>query len=634
MGKIIGIDLGSYNSCVSVLELGKPKTIPNSEGGTTTPSYVFIDGGEIKVGDSARRQAALKPENTIFNIKRLMGKSYDQVKHLKRPYKIVDNKGRAAVQIGERVYTPEEISAMILQKMKKTAEDFLGEPVTRAVITVPAHFNTEEREATKLAGEIAGFTVERLIAEPTAAILNINDSASSGSKKYAVFDFGGQTFDMSLVDVGDNVFEILATDGDLELGGSGIDEKIVNWLADEFQTENGIDIRKDPLALQRLFEAGEKAKIELSGSSETEINLPFLFPVDGIAKHLVRKLSRSKFNQLADEFISKTIEISKKALKESGLNISDITDVILVGGSTRIPAIQDELEKLFGKKPNKSLNADTCVSTGATIQGGVITGEVKDLLLLDVIPISLGIETQGGVFTKMIEANKTIPCDSKEVFSTAVDNQPSVSINVFQGERQFAKDNKSLGQFDVDGIPPAPRGIPQIEVKFSVDVNGILTVSAQDKGTGKQNSVKIQNSSLSEEEIARMKSDAEANADADSKAKEVIEKVNSAENMIYSIEKMIKDAPNMPDAGRTELETIVHDLKQAVSSKDLAQIDTLSALLQEKSGEVYQQMTAQAQQNESAQPSEQPGDVNENKTESSAESIEFEEVGTETSDKK
>jgi len=573
MSKIIGIDLGSYNSAVSVYEGQELKVIPNSEGGLTTPSYVAFTKDGIKVGEPAKRQAAVNPQKTIFNIKRLMGKTYDQVKHLKRPYKIVDQGGRAAVQIDERVYSPEEISAMILQKMKKTAEDFLGEEVTRAIITVPAHFNSEEREATKVAGEIAGFKVERVIAEPTAAILNID---STSEKKYAVYDFGGQTMDLSIVDVADGVFEILSTDGDLDLGGSIIDEEIVNWLSQQFKAEEGVDLKKDPMALQRLWEASEKAKIELSGSPTTDINLPYITAVDGVPKHLTKQLSKSKFEQLIDSIVDRTIEKSKSALQKSKLNESDIDEILLVGGSSRIPLVQEKLERLFGKKPSKSLNPDTCVSTGATIQGGVLTGDVKDLLLLDVIPLSIGIETMGGVLTRLIEANTTIPTRKEETFSTAADNQPSVEIHILQGERPMAKDNKSLGKFHLDGIMPAPRGVPQITVQVNVDANGILSVSAKDKATGKENSIRIEgNSKLTKEEIEKMKKEAEANAEADKKEKEKVDKINQADSMIFQTEKQIKEfAEKLSDQNKESLQNCLDDLKKAHQSKDITEIDS------------------------------------------------------------
>jgi molecular chaperone DnaK len=570
--KIIGIDLGSYNSAVSVYEGNEVKIIPNSEGALTTPSYVAFTKDGIKVGDPAKRQATINPEKTIFNIKRLMGKTYEQVKHLKRPYKIVNSDGRPGIKIDDKIYSPEEISAMVIQKMKKTAEDFLGHEVKRAIITVPAHFNSEERQATKLAGEIAGLNVERVIAEPTAAILNVD---SNSENKYAVFDFGGCTMDLSIVDVADGVFEILSTDGDLDLGGSLIDESIVNWLADEFNKNEGMDLRKDPMAHQRLFEAAERAKIELSGSSTTEINLPYITSVDGIPKHLVMQLTKSKFEQLIDPIIERTIEKSKSALSKSGLKASEINDVLLVGGSSRIPLVQEKLEQLFGKKPSKSLNPDTCVSTGATVQGGVLTGNVTDVLLLDVLPLSIGIETMGGVLTKLIEANTTIPTRKSETFSTASDNQPSVEIHVLQGERPMARDNKSLGRFHLDGIMPAPRGIPQVEVVIDVDANGILSVSAKDKATGKENQIRIEGGSqLSKEEIERMKAEAEANAEADAKEKEKIDKLNSADSLIFQTERQIKEFDEkLSEEDKSLLKSDLESLKSSYSDKDVERID-------------------------------------------------------------
>jgi len=588
---IIGIDLGSYNSCVSVYEGSELKIIPNSEGGLTTPSYVAFTKDGIKVGDPAKRQAAVNPEKTIFNIKRLIGKTYEEVKHLNRPYKIVNSNGRAAVKIDERVYSPEEISAMILQKMKKTAEDFLGHEVKKAIITVPAHFNSEERQATKIAGEIAGLVVERVIAEPTAAVLNVD---SKSEKKYAVYDFGGCTMDLSIVDVADGVFEILATDGDLDLGGSLVDERIVDWIADEFKKEEGVDLRKDPMAYQRLFESAEKAKIELSGSSMAEINLPYITSIDNVPKHLVKQLSRSKFEHLIDDIIEKTIDKSKSALKSSGLKSEDIDEVLLVGGSSRIPLAQSKLENLFGRKPNKSLNPDTCVSTGATTQGGVLSGKT-DLLLLDVTPLSLGIETMGSVFTKLIEANTTIPTRKSETFSTASDNQPSVELHVLQGERPMARDNRTLGKFHLDGIMPAPRGIPQIEVVFDIDANGILSVTAKDKATGKENRIRIEGGSqLSKEEIEKMRQEAEANSEADKLERERVDKLNQADNLIFQTEKQIKEfSDKLTDSNKSELESVLGELKEAHKSGDISGIDTSMNKLNETwnriSTELYSQ---------------------------------------------
>lgn len=596
--KIIGIDLGSYNSCVSVYEGSELKIIPNSEGGLTTPSYVAFTKDGIKVGEAARRQATTNPEKTIFNIKRLMGKTYDQVKNLKRPYKIVNSNGRAAIQVDDKIYSPEEISAIIIQKMKKSAEDFLGHEIKRAIITVPAHFNSDERQSTKIAGEIAGLEVERVIAEPTAAILNVD---SKSEKKYAVYDFGGCTLDVSIVDVADGVFEIKSTDGDLDLGGSLIDEKIVNWIADEFKSEEGVDLRLDPISHQRLFESAEKAKIELSGSLTSEINLPYITSVNNVPKHLVKQLSRSKFDQLIEGIVDRTIDKAKSAMKSSGLKFSDIDDILLVGGSSRILLVQEKLEKLFNKKPNKSLNPDTCVSTGATKQGGVLSGNITDVLLLDVIPLSIGIETMGGVMTKLIDANTTIPTRKSEVFSTASDNQPSVEIVVLQGERPMAKDNKLLGRFHLDGIMPAPRGVPQVEIMIDIDANSIMSISAKDKATGKENKIRIEGGSqLSKEEIDRMKSEAEANAESDKLEKEKVEKINMADSLIFQTEKQIKEfSEKLTDDDKKILQDSLSELKIAHEEKNIEKIDESSAKLNENwsqiSTRLYQQSSEQTE---------------------------------------
>lgn len=592
MSKTIGIDLGSYNSAVSVYQGNEVVIIPNSEGGLSTPSVVAFTKDGIKVGEPAKRQASVNPINTIFNIKRLMGKTYDQVKHLKRPYKIVDNQGRAGVEVDGKIYSPEEISAMVIQKMKKTAEDYLGEKVTKAIITVPAHFNSDERKSTEIAGEIAGLEVERIISEPTAAVLNVDKSST---KKYAVYDFGGQTMDLSIVDVGDGVFEILSTDGDIDLGGSLIDQEIVNWIAGEFEKEYNMDLRKDPMALQRIMESAEKAKIELSTSNTTEINLPYITSIDNTPKHIVLQLSKSKFEQLSENLIDRTIEISKNALKSSGLNVSDIDDCLLVGGSSRIPLVQDKLEKLFGKKPNKTLNPDLCVSMGATIQGGVLSGDVEGVLLLDVIPLSLGIETMGNVMTKLVESNTTIPVSKSQVFSTASDNQPSVEIHVLQGERPMAKDNKSLGRFHLDGILPSAKGIPQIEVVFDVNSNGILSVKAIDKGTGKEKSIRIENlSSLSKEDIERMKDDAKVNEKKDKEEVEKVNTLNSAESLIFNTEKQITEFQDkITEDDKNKLNEQVIILKESYKNKDVDKvkldIESLNLIWNEISRKLYEE---------------------------------------------
>ena len=579
MGKIIGIDLGTTNSCVSVLEGNDPVVIPNSEGRNTTPSIVaFVDGGERKVGEPAKRQAITNPTRTVFSIKRFMGESFDQVQNeiARVPYKVVrSSNNQPRVNIDGRDYTPQEISAMILQKMKKTAEDYLGQTVTEAVITVPAYFNDSQRQATKEAGEIAGLTVKRIVNEPTAAALAYGLDKSANDKKIAVFGLGGGTFDISILELGDGVFEVKSTNGDTHLGGDDFDHVIIDWLADEFQKEEGVDLRQDPMALQRLKEAAEKAKIELSSTTTSEINLPYIMPVNGIPKHLVKTLTRAKFEQLCDNLIQATIEPCRQALKDAGMTASDIDEVILVGGSTRIPAVQQIVEKFFGKAPSKGVNPDEVVAVGAAIQGGVLSGEVKDVLLLDVVPLSVGIETLGNVMTKLIEANTTIPTRKSEVFSTAVDNQPSVEIHVLQGERPMAKDDKTLGRFHLDGITPAPRGVPQIEVTFEIDANGILNVSAKDKATGKEQSIRIEASSgLTDEEIKRMKAEAEANAAADKAEKERVDKINQADSMIFQTEKSLKDlGDKLPADKRSQIESALAKLKDAHSKQDIAAID-------------------------------------------------------------
>ncbi|MFK7900397.1 MAG: molecular chaperone DnaK [Cyclobacteriaceae bacterium] len=637
MGKIIGIDLGTTNSCVAVMEGNEPVVIPNSEGRRTTPSIVAFleDGaGERKVGDPAKRQAITNPTNTIMSVKRFMGKKFSDSKGDAETvsYKVeAGSNDTPRVKIGDRQYTPQEISAMILQKMKATAEDYLGTTVTEAVVTVPAYFNDAERQATKEAGQIAGLEVKRIINEPTAAALAYGMDKKDKDMTIAVYDLGGGTFDISILELGDGVFEVKSTNGDTRLGGDDFDQIIINWLAEEFLKDENIDLRKDPMALQRLKEAAEKAKIELSSSTTTEINLPYIMPVDGIPKHLVRSLTRAQFEQLADDLVKRSLKPCEAAMKDAGISVSEIDEVILVGGSTRIPKIQEEVEKFFGKKPSKGVNPDEVVAIGAAIQGGVLTGEVKDVLLLDVTPLSLGIETLNGVFTKLIESNTTIPTKKSEVFSTAADNQPSVEIHVCQGERPMAKDNKTIGRFQLSDIPPAQRGVPQIEVTFDIDANGILNVSAKDKGTGKEQKIRIEASSgLSDEEIEKMRQEAKANEEADKQEKERVEKLNGADSLIFSTEKQLSEyGDKLSEPNKTAVQGALDGLKEAHKNADLAGIDTkmeeLNNAWQAASQEIYAaQQAASGAEGATAD----AGDANTEPSDS-AEDVDFEEVSEE-----